>query len=171
MRDVKKMWFVIDTKKDWSQQWINEFDTEEEARKSAEFQWDCLTDKEKLKRVIHVAEMDAVYDKDEMKWMPVQEWDEEYEQSMSYIGSYDPTLVLSMDDKELIEELIKVYVDTINGITKVDNFDGMPDGSFYVNEQEFVDSLGTLGEDEVIGSEISKSTYEKLDEEYGIRVQ
>ena len=159
------MWFVIDTKKDWSQQWIEAFNTEEEARKSAEFKWDYFTDKAKQERFIQVAEMYAVYDKDEMRWIPVQEWDDEFKQGMSYIGAYYPTLVLSND------ELIKVYVDTINGITKVDNFDGMPDGSIYVDEEKFLDSLGTLDEDEIICSEISESTYDKLYEKYGIKVQ
>lgn len=167
MREVKKMWFVIDIKRDLTQQWVDGFDTEEEARKSAEVQWDYLTDKEKKERLIQVAEMDAVYDEDKMKWMPVQEWDDEYEQGMSYIGAYSPVLTLPVEE----ESLIKVYVDTINGITKVDNFDGMPDGSIYVDEEEFLDSLGTLDEDEIICSEISESTYDKLDEEYGIRIQ
>ncbi len=166
-REVKKMWFVIDTKKDWTQQWIEAFDTEEDARKAAEVQWDYLTDKEKQERFIHVAEMDAVYDEDEMKWMPVQEWDDEFEQGMSYIGAYNPVMVLSTDD----EELIKVYADINNGITRVDDFEGMPEEFELVDEEEFLMRLDSADEDEIIGAEISKSTYEKLDEEYGIRRQ
>lgn len=61
MREVKKMWFVINAEK--------------EARKSSEGQWDYLPVKEKLKRSIRVVEMDAVMDENG-KWIPVMKLDE-----------------------------------------------------------------------------------------------
>ena len=99
MREVKKMWFVIDTKKDWSQQWINGFDTEEEARKSAQTQWDYLTDREKKERFIQVAEMDAVYDEYRDSYLfPISDEDEEFEEGMTYLVAYNPVLTLQVEE-------------------------------------------------------------------------
>lgn len=69
------------------------------------------------------------------------------------------------------EKPIKVYVDIKNGITRVDDFEGMPEEFELVSEEDFVSSLDSFDDDEIIGAEISNKTYKKLYEKYGIRKQ
>ena len=69
------------------------------------------------------------------------------------------------------EKPIKVYADINNGITRVDDFEELPEEFELVSEEDFVSSLDSLGDDEIIGAAISNKTYKKLYQKYGIRVQ
>lgn len=61
----------------------------------------------------------------------------------------------------------KLIADTTNGIMTDKSFDGY-DGIEIMSEENFTERLSSLGEDELIGAEVSEKTFEKLDEEYGI---
>lgn len=62
----------------------------------------------------------------------------------------------------------KLIADTTNGIMMDNSFDGY-DEIEIMSEEDFVESLDTLGEEEIIGAEVSEETYLRLDEEYGIK--
>ena len=62
----------------------------------------------------------------------------------------------------------KLIADTTNGIMMDNSFDGY-DGIEIMSEENFTERLSSLGEDELIGAEVSEETYLRLDEEYGVR--
>ena len=62
----------------------------------------------------------------------------------------------------------KLIADTINGVTLVDSFDDCH-GIEIIDEEAFMDNLDYLSDNDTIGSEVSKSIYESIKEEYGVR--
>ena len=62
----------------------------------------------------------------------------------------------------------KLIADTINGVTLVDSFDDFH-GIEIIDEEAFMDNLDYLSDNDTIGSEVSKSIYESIKEEYGVR--
>ena len=61
----------------------------------------------------------------------------------------------------------KLIVDINNGIMLVDSFDGY-EGLEIVDEEFFVSQLGTMGDDDFYGAEVSEETYKRIKDEYGI---
>ena len=62
----------------------------------------------------------------------------------------------------------KLIADTTNGVTLVDSFDNFH-GIEIIDEEAFMDNLDYLSDNDTIGSEVSKSIYESIKEEYGVR--
>lgn len=66
-----------------------------------------------------------------------------------------------------MKKTYKLIADTTNGIMMDNSFEGY-DGIEIMSEEDFMERLSSLGEDELIGAEVSEETFKKLDEEYGI---
>ena len=62
----------------------------------------------------------------------------------------------------------KLIADTNNGVTLVDSFDDFH-GIEIIDEEAFLDNLDYLSDNDTIGSEVSKSIYESIQKEYGVR--
>ena len=62
----------------------------------------------------------------------------------------------------------KLIADTNNGVTLVDSFDDFH-GIEIIDEEAFLDNLDYLSDNDTIGSEVSKSIYELIKKEYGVR--
>ena len=62
----------------------------------------------------------------------------------------------------------KLIADTNNGVTLVDSFDDFH-GIEIIDEEAFLDNLDYLSDNDTIGSEVSKSIYESIKKEYGVR--
>ena len=58
-----------------------------------------------------------------------------------------------------------VVADTINGVSRVKDFDG---SEIILSAKDFYESLSTLDDEEVIGCEDLAEYQDKVDEEYGI---
>lgn len=66
------------------------------------------------------------------------------------------------------EDDMKVIADTINGVQKVDSFDDVEATVDVLDEAFFYDYLKGLGDDELIGADISDEMAEKIRATYGI---
>lgn len=162
-REVKKMWFVMDDREGRVENYETAYETREQAEKAAWDVWDHLTRSERRGEVLQVAERSAVMDEDG-KWVPVEEWDEEYESSM---GGYNPILVIN---EEIVSRRHVVYADTTNGVTEVEGAGYVPDEAEDMDDWMFMDKLPTLGDDEVIWAEFREDElWVKLLDEYGVR--
>lgn len=62
----------------------------------------------------------------------------------------------------------KLIADTNNGVTLVDSFDDFH-GIEIIDEEAFLDNLDYLSDNDTIGAEVSKSIYESIKKEYGVR--
>jgi hypothetical protein len=67
---------------------------------------------------------------------------------------------------ELHNKDYKVQADTINGVHIIDDFEN---GVEILIHGDFIKSLNTIGQNEVIGSIISSRILLKLNQEYGVR--
>ena len=67
-----------------------------------------------------------------------------------------------------MKENYKLIADTNNGVTLVDSFDDFH-GIEIIDEEAFLDNLDYLSDNDTIGSEVSKSIYELIKKEYGVR--
>ena len=119
-REVKKMWFVKDDREGRVENYETAYETREQAEKAAWDEWDHLTRSERRGEVLQVAERSAVMDEDG-KWVPVEEWDEEYDSSMDV---FSPVLVIN---EEIVNRRHVVYADTTNGVTEVEGAWCVPD--------------------------------------------
>lgn len=100
MRETRKKWFVIVTEM-WEQEWHYAHDSMDEAVKDAENQWNSMCSKDREHQFIQVAELWAVFDEDEGKWIPIFDWDEEYDPATmegEYAGAYTPVLNLGVSE-------------------------------------------------------------------------
>lgn len=95
MREVVKRWYSIERMNDYSQEWIWDFDTKEEAIRDARNIWEHQTDKEKQAKTMYVVQFDSV--KENGEWTPITEDDEEYQEGMSYPGAYDVAFAIDTD--------------------------------------------------------------------------
>ena len=67
-----------------------------------------------------------------------------------------------------MKKTYKLIADTNNGVTLVDSFDDFH-GIEIIDEKAFLDNLDYLSDNDTIGSEVSKSIYELIKKEYGVR--
>lgn len=67
-----------------------------------------------------------------------------------------------------MKKTYKLIADTNNGVTLVDSFDDFH-GIEIIDEEAFLDNLDYLSDNDTIGSEVSKSIYESIKKEYGVR--
>lgn len=67
-----------------------------------------------------------------------------------------------------MKKTYKLIADTNNGVTLVDSFDNFH-GIEIIDEEAFLDNLDYLSDNDTIGSEVSKSIYELIKKEYGVR--
>lgn len=162
-REVKKMWFVKDDREGRVENYETAYETREQAEKVAWDVWDHLTRSERRGEVLQVTERSAVMDEDG-KWVPVEEWDEEYDSSMDV---FSPVLVIN---EEIVNRRHVVYADTTNGVTEVEGAWCVPDEAEDMDDWMFMDKLPTLGDDEVIWAEFREDElWVKLLDEYGVR--
>ena len=162
-REVKKMWFVKDDREGRVENYATAYETREQAEKAAWDVWDHLTRSERRGEVLQVTERSAVIDEDG-KWVPVEEWDEEYDSSMDV---FSPVLVIN---EEIVNRRHVVYADTTNGVTEVEGAWCVPDEAEDMDDWMFMDKLPTLGDDEVIWAEFREDElWVKLLDEYGVR--
>lgn len=162
-REVKKMWFVKDDREGRVENYETAYETREQAEKAAWDVWDHLTRSERRGEVLQVTERSAVIDEDG-KWVPVEEWDEEYDSSMDV---FSPVLVIN---EEIVNRRHVVYADTTNGVTEVEGAWCVPDEAEDMDDWMFMDKLPTLGDDEVIWAEFREDElWVKLLDEYGVR--
>ena len=162
-REVKKMWFVKDDREGRVENYETAYETREQAEKAAWDVWDHLTRSERRGEVLQVTERSAVMDEDG-KWVPVEEWDEEYDSSMDV---FSPVLVIN---EEIVNRRHVVYADTTNGVTEVEGAGYVPDEAEDMDDWMFMDKLPTLGDDEVIWAEFREDElWVKLLNEYGVR--
>ena len=96
MREVVKKWYSIERMNDYSGEWMQAFDTYEEAVKDARNIWDHQTDKEKQKKTVCVAMWESIQDENG-EWRSVWNDDEEYQEGMSYAGAYDVAFTIDID--------------------------------------------------------------------------
>lgn len=162
-REVKKMWFVMDDREASVEHYEYAYKTQDQAVKAAWDEWEHLTRSERRGVVIQVAERSAVMDEDG-KWVPVEEWDEEYDPSME---GYESVLVIN---EEIVNRRHVVYADTTNGVTEVEGAWCVPDEAEDMDDWMFMDKLPTLCDDEVIWAEFREDElWVKLLNEYGVR--
>lgn len=162
-REVKKMWFVKDDREGRVENYETAYETREQTEKAAWDVWDHLTRSERRGEVLQVTERSAVIDEDG-KWVPVEEWDEEYDSSMDV---FSPVLVIN---EEIVNRRHVVYADTTNGVTEVEGAWCVPDEAEDMDDWMFMDKLPTLGDDEVIWAEFREDElWVKLLDEYGVR--
>lgn len=162
-REVKKMWFVKDDREGRVENYETAYETREQAEKAAWDVWDHLTRSERRGEVLQVTERSAVMD-EYGKWVPVEEWDEEYDSSMDV---FSPVLVIN---EEIVNRRHVVYADTTNGVTEVEGAWCVPDEAEDMDDWMFMDKLPTLGDDEVIWAEFREDElWVKLLDEYGVR--
>ena len=102
MRETRKKWFVIETDTDGSWMDCTDCYTMGDAVQKALRIWEYTYSlKDRKHRRIEVALLWAVYDVDEGNWIPIFDWDEEYDPATmegEYAGAYTPVLNLGVSE-------------------------------------------------------------------------
>lgn len=65
-------------------------------------------------------------------------------------------------------QLIQLIANTINGVEKVTEKNGVPDNADHLTQQDFYKSLKTLEDGEIIAALVDSTMLEKIEKEYGI---
>lgn len=165
MRKVEKKWFTIESYGPVGRTVIKNHPDSITSMDYARYQWSTLSDDIRNNSSIEIVVIWAVYDRESNSWIPVKSSDEEFDYDLMkdhYIDNYTVTAAYGKSYS------YKVYADTVNGIVLTNSFNDMPEEFELVSEKDFINSLNTLSDDEIIGARVTPETLQMLIEEYGV---